>query len=417
MAISDDGNVIAVSKLRNSGDDFFIWQKETAQTWENTEGAGTADGGETRTDSWGPSPNWPQDIIVGNLDPARTHDQLMFSDSIAFSGDGAVMVVGAPNSTYNVDAAGGGTGSVFVYPRATSGAYSLSWDNYATNTSPPDNWRVEGASRAGVAIVPDEAAANTVSNFGGNNAIAVSEDGSVVAVGAPEADTGEAGNTGAVYVYVNRGSDRSGWLDDNGDTDRISTTDHLMESDAKLSAGATADEMLGASVDISDDGSTIVAYAPGSGNTYVWVRNGSGWGDSALATATLSNGADSPADMVRSPYPSAMVRNNVAVKADGSEIVVGNGNRADGDWRGSVAVYTRPTSGWAKTLAPSVEYIGSEVNQRLGWSIAYDQSTGTIYASGYKPTYEDVDADTNPDTDDVRQITKAEYTIYKIDRS
>ena len=412
VAISDDGNVIAVSKLRNGGTDFFLWQKEAAQTWENTEGAGTADGGETRTDSWGPSPNWPQDHNAGSWNPSQSHNALMFSDSLAFSGDGAVMVVGAPGSGLSAAAAGGGSGSVFVYPRTTSGAYALSWDNYATNTSPPDNWRVSGGSRAGVAIVPGEAT-DTVANFGGNNAIAVSEDGSVVVVGAPEADIGAAGKAGAVYVYVNDEADRSAWLTLTG----IETTpvpDHLPPT-AKLSASrdGTADEMVGASVDISDDGSTIVAYAPGSGNTYVWVMDS--WANSDRPVI-LSNGADSPADMVRSPYPSAMARNNVAVKADGSEIVVGNGNRADGDWRGSVAVYTRGAA-WTDRAVPSVEYIGSEVNQRLGWSIAYDQSTGTIYASGYKPTYEDVDADTNPDTDDVRQITKAEYTIYKIDRS
>ena len=415
VALTDDGNALAVNKLVSANHDFFIWTRAAGDSWKDTAGAGSAN---DRHDGWGPSPNYPKpETSVGTDATGQAFGEKLFTDSIVFSGDGRTMVVGAPgdgaggaviggNTGYNR----GGTGTVFVY---TMNADQTRWDQPQSGV--PDTWST-GASGTVVHLIPTEPdnlkADMQVDDFGGNNAIAVSEDGSVVAVGVSGADFGGV-DAGAVYVYVREPFADRGALD-NVDW-RGGDGQGVQAPIAKLTVG-NAGEMLGASVDISADGKTLAASAPGSGSVYVFEAQGTaanGYWDVSPDSSTLSNSAGS--DFAKGD---PMRRNTVAVRADGSEIAVGNGGRADGDWRGSVAVYARPSGGeWADMADPSMEYIGTAANQRLGWSVAYDQSNGVIYASGFKPVYSSVDDDEDEATDDVRQVTEEVYTIYRLDRS
>lgn len=423
VALTDDGNAVAVNKYVSGSGDFFIWTRAAGDSWKDTAGAGSAN---DRTDGWGPSPNYPTPrASIGTDATSQTFGEKLFTDSIVFSGDGRTMVVGAPG-----DAAGGaiiggntgynrgGTGTVFVY---TMNADQTRWDQPQSGV--PDTWTfgASGTVNQLVPTEPDNLKANRqVDDFGGNNAIAVSEDGSVVAVGVPGADfssegdsgTGdEAVDAGAVYVYVREPFADRGALDN---VDWRGGDGQGVQAPIRKLVVGTAGEMLGASVDISADGKTLAVSAPGSGSVYVFEATGTAasgfWGSSSRKTLSNSAGSDS-AD------GDPMRRNTVAVRADGSEIAVGNGGRADGDWRGSVAVYARPSGGWADMAEPSMEYIGTAANQRLGWSVAYDQSDGVIYASGFKPVYSSVDHDDDADTDEVRRLTEQVYTIYRLDRS
>ncbi len=422
VALTDDGNALAVNKIVAQFTDFFIWTRPAGDSWKDTEGGGGANADDRHT-GWGPSPNYPGGSFGEAAHSSQGHADRMFTDSIVFSGDGRTMVVGAPGDdkagaantgTPGSGWAKGGTGLVFVY---TMHANQTRWDQ-PQGDSAIDMWTTGASGTVNILVPAEPGSGNAelqVDDFGGNNAIAVSEDGSVIAVGVSGADFGGE-DAGAVYVYVRkpfadrgrlnnidwRGGDGSGW----------------QRPLAKLTGNAG--EMLGASVDISADGKTLAASAPGAGSVYVFEAQGTaanGYWDVSPDSSTLSNSAGS--DFAAGD---PMRRNTVAVRADGSEIAVGNGGRADGDWRGSVAVYARPSGGdWDDMADPSMEYLGTAANQRLGWSVAYDQSNGTIYASGFKPVYIDVDRDddNDPDTPDVtvRELDEQVYTIYRLDRS
>lgn len=416
VALTDDGNALALSKLVAEFGDFFIWTRAAGDSWKDTAGGGSAD---DRHTGWGPSPNYPGGTWGSSS--SQAHNDRMFTDSIVFSGDGRTMVVGAPADDKAGAGAGGdagfskgGTGTVFVY---TMNADQTRWDQPQTGP-PPDTWTIAAAATGTVTQLvptgPDNAKAEVrVDGFGGNNSIAVSEDGSVIAVGLAGADGGGE-DAGAVYVYVREPFADRGLLD-NVDWRGGDSEDAGWQRPIAVLAGE-AGEMLGASVDISADGKTIAASAPGAGSVYVFEAQGTaanGYWDVSPESSTLSNSAGS--DFATGD---PMRRNTVAVRADGSEIAVGNGGRADGDWRGSVAVYARPSGGeWADMADPSMEYLGTAANQRLGWSVAYDQSNGVIYASGFKPVYSSVDHDDMEETPDVRQLTEEVYTIYRLDRS
>ncbi len=76
---------------------------------------------------------------------------------------------------------------------------------------------------------------------------------------------------------------------------------------------------------------------------------------------------------------------NIAIKGDGSEIVVGGAGRAEGDWLGSVAVYTRPSAAGPTRTPRTRNGSAPGPNHRFGWQVAYDQSNGDIYTSAYSP--------------------------------
>jgi hypothetical protein len=101
--------------------------------------------------------------------------------------------------------------------------------------------------------------------------IAVSQDGNTAIISAEQENT-TATKSGAIYVFVRSGST---WT-----------------QQAKLKASDPGTEnMLGRSLDISDDGNTVVAGAPFNGGTigaiYVWTRSGSTW-----SSATKIRGSD-----------------------------------------------------------------------------------------------------------------------------
>ena len=412
VAISDDGNVVVASSP-GLGASVMVDQKADDETWAAEFGSDDFNDDSDSTalgtpDFSGGSPP------AGLVTTGRTAEaERQFGESLAVSGDGQVIVVGAPKDSLSSTHTRGGTGVGHVYFQAAS---QTDWDR-----SPrPSSWTSSlgvftvGYLQAGETGVTT---GNTVRNYGGNGAIAISKNGLIAAVGTPEADVGDADNAGAVYVYVNP-TDVQAWRYDYGAEAKLTAA---LNEDEDAGAG-TANEMLGAAIDISDDGLTIVATAPGTGKVYVfeapagdWIGAGSN-PDPVAATATITGAGSNYAE---SDLP---VGRNIAIKGDASEIVVGNGGKAAGDWRGSVSLYKKPTGddGWTdySTSTADMEWIGQAANQRFGWQVAYDQSNGDIYASGYTPVYGTDNMGTADDTsDDTRVVETAEYTIYRINRN
>lgn len=253
-----------------------------------------------------------------------------FGKSLAISGDGDTIVVGAwlddePNGDLDGDPdSTPETGSVYVYKK--EGA------NWVETKLTASNWRknaffgisvdvsddgnrfavgssgwseIEGAwdglayiydwnsttSEWDETIIEPVGTAYHDDQFG--KSICISSDGSRVVVGSPDHLA-----QGAIYVYD---YDGGSW-----------TGEKVMASDYNVSG------YLGFSVDISDDGSFIVAGAPDTyayagtetpGKVYLFEENGSDWDETQIVGSGLVN--------------SALFGEAVAVSGDGNTFVVG----------------------------------------------------------------------------------------------
>jgi hypothetical protein len=155
--------------------------------------------------------------------------------------------------------------------------------------------------------------------------VAISKDGSTVAVGASgwcRYQGFEGCGQGAVFVFV---KPASGWAD-------------MTETALLLASDGQPGEYLGESVAISDDGGTIVAGAPvwpadGSGNgaLYVFVRPKGGW-ISGTESARL-HATDTGTNLGQS------------VAMDGHTIV--GGAEYFNGFQGAAYVFVEPPTGWA----------------------------------------------------------------------
>ena len=236
-------------------------------------------------------------------------------------------------------------------------------------------------------------ASNTAAGDWFGFSLALSEDGSTLAVGAfgeASAATGINGNqadnsaqhAGAVYVYTRSGSTWS--------------------QQAYIKASNTnANDWFGYSVALSADGSTLAvgAYgeasattgingnqadnsAPEAGAVYVYTRSGSTWGQQAYIKASNTNAND-------------WFGQSVALSADGSTLAVGawseassatgiNGTQADNSASGAGAVYVYTRSGSTWNQQAYIKASNSDVGDHFGWSVALsaDGSTLAVGAHG-----------------------------------
>lgn len=184
--------------------------------------------------------------------------------------------------------------------------------------------------------------------------VAMSADGSTLAVAAPYESSDALGvggmqtndngtDSGAVYVFVRAGAS---W-----------------EQQAYLKPGISSSGNFGLGLAISGDGSTIVVgqpFAPTRGLAYVFERTGTTW--------QLSQQIEPDA-----PQDNAFFGSAVAISADASTIAVGAYDETLGvsapsqTFAGAVHVFERAPSGWSETasFAPTntqaLDYFGSDV--------------------------------------------------------
>jgi hypothetical protein len=155
--------------------------------------------------------------------------------------------------------------------------------------------------------------------------VAISKDGDTAAVGAvgwcPQQGFDGCGQ-GAIFVFV---KPASGWAD-------MTQTALLTASDGQPG------EYLGESVAISDDGSTIVAGAPGwpanghdNGALYVFVKPTNGWVDGTESARMTSTDTDTGLGQ--------------SIGMSG-RVVVGGAEYFNGG-QGAAYVFVEPTTGWA----------------------------------------------------------------------
>jgi hypothetical protein len=181
--------------------------------------------------------------------------------------------------------------------------------------------------------------------------VATSADGATIVAGAMGANGGQ----GAVYVFTKPGSD---WASGT--------------QAAKLTAtDGAAGDLLGWSVAVSADGSTIVAGTPyanaSQGAVYVFARPVGGWVDGAeTARLTASDGA-------------AGDQLGWAVGMSGDGATIAAGATGANEYRGAAYVFRLPVGGWAAgaEIAKLTASDGAAYDQ-LGWSIGVNADGSTI---------------------------------------
>ncbi len=199
--------------------------------------------------------------------------------------------------------------------------------------------------------------------------LAANPDGSTIVAGAPSATVDRHAMQGAVYVFV-RG--RRGWR---------TTTQR-----ARLTIpGGAAGDVLGISVAVSSDGSTIVAGAQDAmvagqseaGAAYVFRRPARGWSGNVAATELAAAGGAAK----------DFFGTSVGISGDGWTIAAAADQATvDGTFQqGAVYVFSRPAGGWAggpQPLHQTADLTASNGGQSdyLGYSVAISSDGSTILA-------------------------------------
>jgi trimeric autotransporter adhesin len=245
------------------------------------------------------------------VDPVAQQDYLTACDgavdddlgtSVAISKDGNTAVAGRGDTNYDGSLGGSTAGSAYVFLK------------------PQDGWGGSAVEFAAAKLVPLDGTAGNA--FG--RSVAISSDGSVIAVGAYNVNNGS-GSFGAVYVFVRPPftEDEHGWNAGSGEV--------IIETQKLTISGS----QIGDRIAISGDGNTIVAARTGNAkNAYVFTKPEFGWGTAPPGIATLTaSDAGSPGAF-----------QGLGISSDGSRIAIGgsNGNLEPG----AVYIFDKG-SGWA----------------------------------------------------------------------
>jgi hypothetical protein len=303
-----------------------------------------------------PAGGWSNAAQAAKLTASDGAAQDTLGYSVAVSSDGSTVVAGAPYATAAANATGPGAVYVFIRPaggwkNATEtaklnapdqgpGPYfglSVGVSGDGSTVAVGSQFTVVDGSKEGAAYVFVRPAGGWTrvppvaklqgSDEGGQDlfghAVALSRDGSTIAVGADGAVVPGSQSLGAVYVFLRSGS---GWA---------SGTET-----ARLTLGAAAAPVdFAYAVGVSGDGSTVIASAnrfsdqPGPGAVYVFPRPGGGWINATpAAELTASDGAQG-----------VSLGDSIALTADGSTILAGT----DGVFGTGLYEFVEPAGGWA----------------------------------------------------------------------
>jgi uncharacterized repeat protein (TIGR02543 family) len=293
---------------------------------------------------------WASETDPATLTVSAGNEGDNFGRSVAISGDGSTIVAGAPFANTDV-------GAGYVFARGAS---------WGSQSSPAGT-----LGAVGILNDPDPA-----TDLG--SSAAISSDGSTIVLGASGVSfNGDSGSQGGAYVYARPGLS---WSSGN-DTARL------------LASDGDVHDLLGTSVAISADGSTIAAGAPSTakpGAVYVYNKPAiGGWIDNnqnaKLAASDGTNDDNLGSSMV--------------ISSDGSTIVAGafSATVSGNSHRGASYVFDKPTGGWSgNPEAETSKLIAADgaANDQFGFSVASSSdgstvvSTATAAASGKGVAYE-----------------------------
>lgn len=285
---------------------------------------------------------------IGYFKASNSGPNDSFGQSVALSSDGNTLAVGAPYEDGNATGVGGNqgndaatdSGAVYIFTRS-----GTAWSQQAyvkpSLANGPDDW------------------------FGA--CVALSADGNTLAVGAPNDDRDQFGvdqgvelNRGAAYVFSRTGS---GWA----------------QQAYLKAANSQPGDLLGYSVALSSDGTTLAVGSPvesNSGGVYVFMRSGSSWSQQAHLRASNFGFGD-------------MFGACVGLSADGNFLAVGapsedsnaigiGGNQTDDSAFDSGAVYIFSRSGTAWSQQAYVKSSNTDSGDAFGSSLSLAADGATL---------------------------------------
>ena len=237
---------------------------------------------------------WPDATQQVKLTASDAQAGDFFGHATALSSDGNTAIIGAVSE----DTGGAGAGAAYIFTRSGT------------------TWSQEAKIQASDAQAGD--------SFG--IAVAISDDGNTVIVGAYEEDAGAGGSTdsGAAYVFTRSGTT---W----------SQEAKLMSSDIQ------AGDYFGSSVAISSDGNTVSVSGifddtPGNdaGSVYIFTRSGTTWSQQAKIQSSDIQAGDNLGRIV-------------SLSDDGNTLFVGARNEDTGGTdAGSAYIFTRSGTTWSQ---------------------------------------------------------------------
>ena len=293
--------------------------------------------------------------------PGRNH---RFGDGVAISRDERTVVVtsrDARSPAHNCAASVHTDGMAYVFERNDNG--TAGWEN--------DN----GAGRAVLwpSTTVERQTGQENEEFGRERSVSVSNDGGVIVIGMAFRDIESNGSwlnhAGSAYVFVRSGSE---W-----NTGNTPVTHATAEAAVLAAPTPAALQRMGKLVAVSGDGNTVAASGHfrasqnKPGEMYVFTKPSGGWADSTSA-AVLKAERGRNQD-VFGQY--------VAMNNEGTVVAAGVHYRQEGDFRGSVALFNRPSGGWADDSTVDEEFLGAAVNGHLGWQTMIDKTTGDLYSA------------------------------------
>jgi hypothetical protein len=280
--------------------------------------------------------SWVQQAYVK---ASNTRAYNFFGEHLALSADGSTLAVGAWGEDSSATGVDGNQGD---YSAPLSGAVYV--------------YRRAGTIWAQQAYVK---ASNTEADDRFGESLALNEDGSTLAVGAPKEDSSAIGvngnqadnsfeRAGAAYVFIRTGST---WAQqayvkasNAGAGDAFGWSVALSADGSTLAVGAWGEDSSATGV----DGNQSDNAAPNSGAAYVFTRNGAIWTQQAYVKAMYPDAAD-------------FFGGQLALSADGNTLAVGawgedssatgvNGNQADNSFgnAGAAYVFIRTGTAWAQ---------------------------------------------------------------------
>lgn len=224
------------------------------------------------------------------------------------------------------------------------------------------------------------------------NAVAVSSDGSTIAVGAPHESSAARGingnqkdtslyNSGAVYVFTRRG-------------DTVTQQAYIKASNPGQS------DMFGITVALSADGNTLAVSAPWesskatgingdqaddsapqAGAVYVFTRAGNAWSQQAYLKAS-NTGRVPVGDEVGDGDEFGFA---ISLSADGNTLAVGAVSEDGMDdaqaQSGAVYVFTRTGSAWAQQAF--IKGSNTEAGDLFGYGVALSDDGNTMAVAGF----------------------------------
>jgi hypothetical protein len=267
-------------------------------------------------------PSWSSPVSDAKLLASDAESQAKFGQSVSISNNGTIAIVGSSNE----DTSGTDAGAAYIYTRS-----GTSWTQQS---------KLQASDKA------------SYDYFG--YSVSIDSDGDTAIVGAYGEDTGGA-HSGSAYIFTRSGST---WT-----------------QQAKIQASdAQADDYFGISVSISGDGNTAIVSArnedttaSNAGSAYIYTRSGSTWSQQAKIQASDAQANDN-------------FGYSVDISNDGDTVIVG-AYREDtgGTDAGSAYIYTRSGSTWSQQAKIQASFGGSE--DRFGYSVSIDSDGDTAIVS------------------------------------